>query len=163
MLVENNSPERWQTVPQSSISEERIRCENALINDENTSINNLKGIEYFTNLKLLSCSRNNLTTLDVSGLTTLKELRCEDNNLTTLNVNGLTALSFLSCSRNNLTTLDVSGHLELENLYCYGNPLTLLNVTDCPKLTSLYYDSGTKVVQHWLKCTLCQGQIKKKG
>lgn len=76
-------------------------------------ISNLKGIEYFTALKVLLCSQNQLTALDVSKNT---------------------ALSFLSCYRNQLTTLDIGKNAVLEELYCDGNQLTTLNINENPSL-----------------------------
>jgi len=73
-------------------------------------------------LTYLSCDNNNLTTLDVSGLTALTFLGCYNNSLTTLDVSGLTALTSFDCSGNNLTTLDVSGLTALTSFNCSGNP-----------------------------------------
>jgi len=75
-----------------------------------------------TALTFLNCDNNNLTTLDVSGLTALIDLSCDNNNLTTLDVSGLTALIDLSCDNNNLTNLDVSGLTALAFLDCNNNP-----------------------------------------
>jgi len=73
-------------------------------------------------LSYLNVVSQNLTTLDVSGLTALTFLNCDNNNLTTLDVSGLTALIDLSCDNNNLTTLDVSGLTALAFLDCNNNP-----------------------------------------
>ncbi len=73
------------------------------IDCSNKNISNLKGIEFFNELKSLSCSDNQLTTLDVSKNT---------------------ALNYLNCNNNQLTTLDVSNNIELEYLYCIYNFLS---------------------------------------
>jgi len=44
-------------------------------------ISDLKGIQNFVSLKILSCRGNNLTKLDVSYNTKLTELHCSDNQL----------------------------------------------------------------------------------
>ncbi len=49
-------------------------------------ISDLKGIEYFSNLRNLSCKNNNLTALDVSQNTALVFLICTNNQLTTLDI-----------------------------------------------------------------------------
>jgi hypothetical protein len=90
------------------------------------------------NLTYLSCSSNQLTSLDVSGLTALGELSCSSNQLTSLDVSGLTALSTLSCFDNQLTSLDVSGLTALSQLDCYNNQLTSLDVSGLTALDTLY-------------------------
>lgn len=81
-------------------------------------LTDLPGIEYFTGLIRLVCVRNNLTSLDVSGLTKLDALDCEGNNLTTLDVSGLTRLAHLNCSWNRLTELDITQLDDLWDLQC---------------------------------------------
>ena len=53
----------------------------------------------------------------------IKELECRYNQLTALNVQGLTALQRLWCSSNQLTELNVQGLTALKYLCCYGNRL----------------------------------------
>ena len=62
-------------------------------------ITSLKGIEYFTSLKTLFCSYNQLKTLDLSACTALDVLLCDNNQLTALNVSKNTALG-LTAGRN---------------------------------------------------------------
>jgi hypothetical protein len=61
-----------------------------------------------TNFKLLDCSENQLTSLDVSKNTALTELHCGSNQLTSLDVS--------KCSK--LKTLDVRNCKLLSRLYC---------------------------------------------
>jgi len=96
----------------------------------NQKISDLTGIELFTTLKELRCSRNQLTTLDVSKNTALKELHCSGNQLTILDLSKNTALEYLSCSDNQLTTLDVSKNTALTNLFCNDNQLTTIDVSE---------------------------------
>lgn len=67
-----------------------------------------------------------------TGLTTLK---CVNNQLTELNLNGLTRLTVLRCNMNQLTTLDVSQLTNLTDLWCQDNKLTKLDIT---RLSNLY-------------------------
>ena len=83
-------------------------------------LTSLDGIEYFTNLEILYCYYNDLTTLDVSALTNLKQLHCWSNNLTSLNLTNNTALTVLYCNRNQLSELDITENTNLEDLRC-GN------------------------------------------
>ena len=50
----------------------------------------------------LFCGNNQLTELNVQGLTALRWLECYGNKLTELNVQGLTALRYLDCYNNRL-------------------------------------------------------------
>ena len=85
-------------------------------------------VQGLTALQTLSCNDNQLTELNVQGLTALKELRCDDNLLTELNVQGCTALQALECGGNRLTELNVQGLTALQVLRCGKNQLTALNV-----------------------------------
>ena len=60
----------------------------------------------------LNCYGNELTELNVQGLTSLQELNCWNNQLTALNVQGLTALQELYCDRNKLTAQAMTELLE---------------------------------------------------
>jgi len=103
----------------------------------NQTISDLTGIEDFTALTDLSCSDNQLTSLDVSNNTALTSLRCFSNPLTSLDVSNNTALSVLVCYDNQLTTLDVSNNTALTTLWCYDNQLTSLDVSNNTALTTL--------------------------
>ncbi len=70
-----------------------------------------------------------------TGLTTLK---CVNNQLTELNLNGLTRLTTLRCNMNQLTTLDVSQLTLLRELWCQNNKLTKLDITRLSNLTTDY-------------------------
>ena len=61
----------------------------------------------------------------------MDELICYDNQLTALDVTGLTNLQYLICYDNQLTALDDTGLTNLQYLICYYNQFTAL-----PTLTS---------------------------
>lgn len=124
----------------------------------NTNCTDLTGIAYFANLKILYCSDNKLTGLDMSGNPALEQLLCYENNLESLNVtknkklsklkcqhNGLKELNLkdnenlteLNCSYNQLTTLDVSKNAKLSILECYNNGMEELNLGDITNLSWL--------------------------
>ena len=100
-------------------------------------IQNLKGIEHFTELTTLYCTGNQLTELDVSECTKLTHLECDWNQLTALDVSENTALTVLICGANKLTTLDVSNNTALNELHCFKNQLTELDVSNNVELTNL--------------------------
>ena len=68
----------------------------------------LEGIEYFPNLKKLSCYESPLRYLDVSKNKNLVELNCMRNNLKEIDLKNNKKLEILYCSSNNLKKLDVS-------------------------------------------------------
>jgi len=106
----------------------------------NQKISNLRGIEFFTALKELRCSRNQLAILDISKNTALEYLDCSSNKLTALDVSKNTALTELQCFDNKLTVLDVSGAIALTGLLCFNNQLTTLDMSNNTALKSLQCD-----------------------
>ena len=106
-----------------------LQCQN----NQLTSLN-LSGL---SNLVSLSCGSNPLTSLNLSGLTSLTKLVCYNNKLTSLNLDGTTGLESLDCGYNKLTSLDVSQLTSLTTLKCYSNQLTSLDVSKLTKLTNL--------------------------
>lgn len=84
------------------------------------SVTSLAGLGYCTGLTTLKCGFNELTELNLSGLTQLTTLWCQRNQLTTLDVSGLTQLTDLWCFSNNLTALDITQLSGLNRIYC-GN------------------------------------------
>lgn len=107
------------------------------LNISNSNINNLTGIEYFTNLRYLDCSVNNLTSLDVTGLNNLVMFTCQSNQLINLNITGLNNLKVLHCTTNELTTLNLLGLNNLETFFCSENQLITLDLTTLNKLNFL--------------------------
>ena len=85
----------------------------------------------------LICNSNELTALDVSGLTKLQKLYCQDNNLSTLNVSGCTALKELICINNQISELNVQGCATLKVLNCRYNKIAELNVSGLTELQEL--------------------------
>ena len=100
------------------------------------SIKSMQGIEYFTDLKILIASNNQLTALDISKNTNLIRLDCDNNLLTTLDISKNTLLATLYSGVNQITALDVSNNTALEILECSNNKLTSL---DLSKNTNLKY------------------------
>ena len=101
-------------------------------------IANLKGIEYFTNLRRLYCNDNKLKTLDLSGNAELQQVYCSSNKLEQLNLSGNSQMRIVECNDNeNLTTLDVSSNPYLKILRCSNNNLSELNLSNNPDLEIL--------------------------
>ena len=131
------------------------------ISVEGNPITSFKGIEYFTALTNLECSRTKLTSLDtshnkklgylrcnyipdlttlnVSQNTELKVLYCNDNALADLNLTNNSALETLECGDNELTTLDLSKNTELKYFGCFNSKLSSLDLTNNTNLEELHF------------------------
>ena len=95
------------------------------------NINNLQGIEYFTNLVWLSVGSNNLTNINISQLTNLWNFGCTNNPITTIDFSGLTSLKRVNVSNCLFSTLDFSGNPLFNELQCSNNPnLTTLKINN---------------------------------
>ena len=108
---------------------------------EDNEIKTLKGIEYFTNLKILRCSNISLEELDVSALSDLTALTCMGNNLTKLDLFNNNKLQRVNCSDNSLTTLRLLSS-SLTQLDCYANNLKTLDLTLVSSLQKLRCDQN---------------------
>ena len=126
----------------------------------NLQIADLTGIEDFTALTNLSCSDNELTSLDVTNNTALTNLYCSGNELTSLDVSNNTALTYLGCSQNQITSLDLTNSTALELIVCGFNQLTNLDITNNTELRELdtsnnpltTLDVSNNIALNTLKC-----------
>jgi hypothetical protein len=100
-------------------------------------IHSLQGIEYFTALEQLDCSKNNLYAIDLSKNVALETLDCSDNQLAHIDISNLELLTTLICGKNLLTTLDVGNNTDLTKLDCQSNALTTLDVRNNTNLTTI--------------------------
>ena len=132
-------------------------------------ITDLTGIQDFTALASLDCSRNKLTTLDLSKNTALTKLDCSSNNLTTLDLSAQTKITSLECNVNKITSLDLSKQTGLNYVSCFNNSLTYLNLkngnntaiywngtdpggfTGNPNLTCILVDDAVYWNKKWMK------------
>ena len=79
-----------------------IRCSELGIED-------LTGIEFFTDLSVLDCSNNDLKTLDLSGLSNLRAIDCSCCDLEELRLPADAELIDLRCHRNRIESVDLTG------------------------------------------------------
>jgi hypothetical protein len=86
----------------------------------------------------VECSKNKLTSLDLSNKVNLRELNCSENQLTSLDLRDNLAFEWLDCSKNKLNSLDLSKNIDLKWLHCNENQLTSLDISNCNNLTVLY-------------------------
>jgi protein phosphatase 1 regulatory subunit 7 len=125
---------------------------------------NIEGINSFINLDELDCSKNKLTSLDISKLKKLKYLYAYSNGIIKLNVEGLTELVDLflydnqfitgidfikftklreiQMANNRLTKLDVSGLNFLERINAANNRIETVQVRKAPNLKTVKLESN---------------------
>jgi hypothetical protein len=102
------------------------------------SISSLTGIQAFTSITGLTCSGNQITSLNVSSNPALTYIYCDHNQLTSLVLTGANSLDYLYCGFNQLTSLNASSNPALATLYCWNNQLTGINVSGVTALAELY-------------------------
>lgn len=132
---------------------------------ENAGIRDLTGIGYFTELTVLECERNSLTSLDLSANRKLEELICYENRLNMLVLAGeklqlcnaygneLTSLDLGTCTRlerlilhdNYLRTLNLSANTELRSIDLLNNPVASLDLSHNTKLEEIWFCDNTKL------------------
>ena len=163
----------------ASVTEIRVSRGDLDENDE--KITSLKGVEFFTEITLLSCARNNLTELDISKNTKLKRIECQENKLRALDVSAnpwlediicsdnliekldlcnLPELSILDCEKNRLSSLDLRANVKLFTLCCSDNPITTLDVSMLSLLGNIMVnnakltslDLSNNLYLTWIEC-----------
>ncbi|QBZ98071.1 DUF7619 domain-containing protein [Flavobacterium sangjuense] len=105
-----------------------------------SSISNLEGIQSFTNLMDLNCANNELTSLNVSGLSQLVSLDCRSNQLTSLTLNGCVELMTIYAFQNQFTSVNLVDLPRAHIVNFSFNPLTSLNISGCPRITQVACD-----------------------
>lgn len=101
-------------------------------------IENMEGIQYFTNLTELRCQSNLITTLDVTALTNLELLYCSSNQLNILNIDGLNQLSTLWATNNNLTSINLTGLDTIWWIWVSNNNLTEISLAGLGTLEAIW-------------------------
>ena len=109
---------------------------NGAIYCNNMNISDLTGIEYFINLTHLSCSDNQLVSLDITQNYLLENLFCENNNLINIDLSSQTSFINLYLSENNLSLLDLS------HFGCGFNHIAEINLVGNPNLQCIQVNSA---------------------
>ena len=130
------------------------------------NISDLTGIEFFTDLEVLTVfnnnvatvdlsqntqlttillALNNLTEIDLSNHSNLISLSLNDNNLNTIDLSNNLLLTQLFLNQNNLTEIDLSMLLNLQNLGLRSNAIVELDLSQNPNITTLFCDDNALV------------------
>lgn len=112
----------------------------ATLNIQGVSIRDFTGIEYFTGLKSLECSRNYAGYLDVSALTELQKLICTFCSLISIDVTKNTKLVYLDANSNYLTDIKLNDGIESINLEC--NRFTSFDISKYTELSTAWLSAN---------------------
>lgn len=135
-IFRNYVQENFDTDKDTRLSEEEC-LDVTTIDVTEKGVSDLKGVELFTNLTRLSCSKNLLTSLDLSKNTKLNYLYCSNNQLTSLDLTQNKVLVELACSNNGLISINTEG-CPLYRVVCDGNRLSRLTFVNNTTLIWLY-------------------------
>ena len=111
--------------------------------------NRLTTIDLSNNTKLtyLAVDRNQITSLDVSGLPLLEKLMFQHNKkITSIDVSHNPALKELYCHNCSLADLDLSANPALTLLRCYSNDIRTLDLSNTPLISDLNTGSTSGVM-----------------
>lgn len=100
------------------LSETECNAVSSLYLGNTSYLYNMAGIEFFPNLKTLSCYMTRVNSLDVSHNPKLRSLSCFDTSVSELNLRNCPELVELNCSRSKITSLDLSACTNLKTLEC---------------------------------------------
>jgi hypothetical protein len=113
----------------------------------NQFINDLTGIEAFTNLESLTVNFTEIEELNVSTLINLKYLDCQDNMLSSLDVSNNALLEYLDISTggdvyplNNITEIDLSHNQNINKLDASGWSTTYINLKNGNNNPNMHID-----------------------
>jgi len=100
-------------------------------------INTFTGIEYFTKLRKLNCSSNNIEEIDISKNKEIRILDCSYNPISIIEVSELSKLTDLYLHNTKIQNLDVSKNSELYQLTTSNSSISSLNVAENKELAIL--------------------------
>lgn len=111
-----------------------------------SSISDLSGLEYFTNLVLLDLYQNDIVTFDGSTFVNLEDLDLSVNDITTADFTGMSALQILRLSTNPIGSVDLTSSPALELLQLnYCNALNSVDVSGLANLETLSLTSASSL------------------
>ena len=112
---------------------------------QSQSIENLEGIQYFTELTSLSCNGSKIKELDLTHNKKLKTITIWNTTLSKIELDGLTELVTLSVESNDLSSLELPDAPFLKTINCSFNELTSLTVNNLPALESLNCSNNSEL------------------
>ena len=119
-----------------------------IINVEDMGITSLKGIEFFTSLKVLFCINNPITSVDLSKNLELLVISCDQCQIGELDLTANNKLMIVNACTNGMTSLKLGSCPDLKMLACFGNKFTKLDISGCPYLIDLVNNYPRFVESH---------------
>lgn len=122
-------------------------------------IETLEGIQYFPYIKILKCSGNQLTELNLNQNTLIETLACSRNNFNNIDVSYLSQLKGFTCDDTPLQTIQLPK--SIKTLSLSNTQLSLLDLSLCDQLSQLTLENIPKLEQlqlykglsfHYFKC-----------
>lgn len=120
------------------------------------SISSLSGMEFFTNVEILSIGANDLTELNLTGLTKLKQLNAGSNTKSlTINNSDNLLLEHFDVQGSKVNCLDLSMLTNLKTVYINNNPISgivdvsksagliVFQIASCPNVTKICVPVGS--------------------
>ncbi len=107
------------------------------LNISEKNISDLTGIEAFINIEVLSCIKNNISTLDLSQNILLKTVVAVENEIATIDISQCTQLEELWLNMNELSTIDISQNIQLRVLLIDTNQLSTIDLSQNIQLENL--------------------------
>lgn len=104
------------------------------------NISDLTGIAAFVNIIWLDCKNNQITSLNLNGLSGLRYLFANSNQLNSLSLGNITNLIHIECRFNQLTTLALTNLPFFRYLDCPVNQISSVTLNNLPSLQ--YLDLG---------------------
>ncbi len=117
------------------------------------NIKSLKGIERFSNLRLLEVQYcPSLHKLDLTGCKSLQSLYCSMDSIEELDLSPCPNLQTLHCNGNQIKKLSLKGCTKVTEIHCLNNQLEVLDLTDCKELRRLNCEENKIKKLDFSKC-----------
>jgi hypothetical protein len=104
-----------------------------------SSITDLTGIEYFTNLERLIITGTKAKTITVNPLTKLTYLNLYYNRLESIRIDHLDNLEYFAAVQNSISSINITFNRKLTTCHVWGNPLSSLNTSFNTELRNLSF------------------------
>ena len=112
------------------------------LNVSNSNINNLNGLEFFSNMIDLDCNYNNITSFDFTLFPNLLYFKGNHNLFSSLNLNNNNIIDTIQLVNNHLTSVSVTNCSNLWELNCSNNSITSINILNLPTLFNLDFTNN---------------------
>lgn len=110
---------------------------NGNIDCSNLGIEDMTGLEAFNNIVALNCSKNLISTINLSQNTVLNSLNLGKNQFENIDISSNTLLEILVIDSNKLSSINLDNNLLISKLDCKNNSVTNLDLVDLTNLIEL--------------------------